>query len=146
MERENERIRRKQMRSSQSKNMARSIEAELNGYQGGTEAVQKAMLDLQEAGVTDEKLIKNTIKAEYKMDKSVGGKNHEQFVDLAMYSQKNKLDKNYFSDEDKRKELEDKIDANKNLKGNDAAKKQVANMLAEMHGESDVYKKHSRWR
>lgn len=110
------------------------------GYNGSVKNLMEAASDYKEAGVTDDTMIQNALKAEYRTNKSVGGSNnqHKQYVDMASFAHQNGFGKDHIEDDKKRTSFENVI-SSKLQKPKD--QKQAAQTLAEIFDRGDMYKK-----
>ena len=110
------------------------------GYQGDVRNLMNAAADYQEAGIKDEDLIKNSIKAEYSRDNSTQfkGNTHEQFIDVAKFASDNKFGADYIDDDKKRNSLENVIRTQSGL--DPEGQRQVAQTFADIQGRGDLYR------
>ena len=114
------------------------------GYKGDVKNLMNAVADYQEAGVKDEDLIKNSIKAEHARAAArneitqFDGNTHEQFVDVAKFASDNKFGKDYITDDKKRQAFEDVIRTQSGL--DPEGQRQVAQTFADIQGRGDIYR------
>ena len=110
------------------------------GYNGSVKNLMDAASDYKEAGVTDDAMIQNALKAEYRNNKTVGGNNsqHKQYVDMASFAHQNGFGKDHIEDDKKRTSFENVI-SSKLQKPKD--QQQAAQTLAEIFDRGDMYKK-----
>ncbi len=108
------------------------------GYNGSVKDLMSAAADYKEAGVTDDKLIQNALKAEYKQDSSLSGNNHRQFVDVASFAAQNGFGKDYIDDDKKRTSLENVISSTVQ---DPEAQRKAAQTFADIFDRTEMYKR-----
>lgn len=107
-ERENAKARKNFMLNESEIKKYRALKAKM-GYSGNVKDLMSAAVDYKEAGVKNDELIQNALKAEYKKNGSVDGSIHKQFVDVASFADQNGYGKDYIDDDKKRTSLENVI-------------------------------------
>lgn len=109
------------------------------GYTGNLKDFMNAAADYREAGVEDEKLIKNALKVEMKNDNGrVGGNKHNNIVDVASFTKD--YGKEYIEDDKKRSSLEGVV---KSKISNPNSQKEIMETFADIHGRKEYYQQHS---
>lgn len=140
-QRQNEKARKTFLRDDKEKLKYRELASDLNmTNKGDLEKLMNAAADYKEAGITDDKLIQNSLKAEYNRDGSINGKSHNQFVDVATFAHKNGFGKDYIDDDKKRGSLENIIANTSSVKNNPNAQREVAQTFAEIFDRGSMYK------
>ena len=135
MDRQNQESRRRMLRSETERDKAEEWMGE-NGYTGNFEDVINAKADLYEAGVTDDKLIEDALKTEFKNTGSLSGSNHQQYVDVASFIQKQHYSKDNIEDADKMKSMEERVQT---MVSNPNDQLKVMQMTSEMLGADKTY-------
>lgn len=138
MERQNAKARKDFLKDDSEIAKYKELAAKMN-YSGNVQELMNAAADYKEAGITDDKLIQNSLKAEYKRDGKINGNSHDQFVDVASFSHENGFGKEYIEDDKKRATLENIISSNNKIK-DEKAQRAVAQTFAEIYGRGDLYK------
>lgn len=108
------------------------------GYSGSVKDLMSAAADYKEAGVTNDKLIQNALKAEYKKNGSVDGSNHKQFVDVASFADQNGYGKDYIDDDKKRTSLENVISS---TISDPKAQREAAQTFADIFDRGPMYER-----
>lgn len=108
------------------------------GYKGNIKDFMNIALDYKEAGIDDDKLIKNALKVE-KANGGIGGAKHENIMDVASFTKD--YGKDYIEDEKKRESLEKVVQSKIS---NKASQKEIMETFADIHGRKDFYKKNSK--
>ena len=134
--RQNARARKEFLKDDNEKAKYKELAAKMD-YKGDIQDLMNAAADYKEAGITDDKLIQNSLKAEYKRDKTINGSSHDKFVDIASFSQENGFGREYIDDDKKRNTLEGVISST--IK-NPEQQKEAGQMFAEIYGRGDYYK------
>lgn len=119
----------------------RSMASEIPNFSGNLKDVQDAVFDMKKAGVKDDKLITNTLKAEYKRDGKLNGKTHKQFVDMASFSQQKGLGYNDMAEAKNRDKLETMIQGK--VSG-DRAQGEAERTFAQIWGAEKIYEQHGK--
>ena len=87
--RENNRIRKRFLNNEKEREKYEEMMGKI-GYKGSRKDFMNAAFDLKEAGVTSDDMIKNALKLEMERDGGeVGGKSHENIMDVASFAEKN---------------------------------------------------------
>lgn len=119
----------------------RSMASEIPNYSGKLKDVQDAVFDMKTAGITDDKLITNTLKAEYKRDGELNGKNHKKFVDAAAFSHQNGIGYKDIAESKSREKVETMIQGK--VSGN-KAQGEAERMISEIFGAESIYEQHGK--
>lgn len=135
IERQNQESRRRMLSSETERDKAEEWMGE-NNYNGSVEDVINAKADLYEAGVTDDKLIEDAMKTEFKNTGSLSGSNHQQYVDVASFIQKQHYSKDNIEDADKMKSMEERVQT---MVSNPNDQLKVMQMTSEMLGADKTY-------
>lgn len=136
-ERQNQKARKEFMGNENEIKKYRELKGKM-GYKGNVKDLMNAAADYKEAGVGDDKLIQNAIKAEYKRNGSVGGSNHKQFVDMASFAHQNGYGKDYIDDDKKRTSLENVISS---TISNPNDQRKAAQTFADIFDRSRMYER-----
>lgn len=136
-ERQNAKARKEFMLNESEIKKYRALKGKM-GYNGSVKDLMSAAADYKEAGVTDDKLIQNALKAEYKKNGSVDGSNHKQFVDMASFADQNGFGKDYIDDDKKRTSLENVISSTVQ---DPEAQRRAAQTFADIFDRTELYKK-----
>lgn len=111
------------------------------GYKGNQKDFMNAAFDLKEAGVKSDDMIQNALKLEMKKDEgSVGGRSHENVIDVASFAEKNGYGRDYIEDAKKRESMEGVVQS---MVSGEDAQMAVMETFAGLHGRENYYKKHS---
>ena len=114
------------------------------GYSGDYEDLMKSAIDYKKAGVSDN-MIKNALKVEAKEYEKGGakigqGQNHEKYVDVSAFMEKNNFDKSYIEDAKKRETLDNVLESTQGrARGYEAGK-----IMARLTDREDLYKEKSK--
>lgn len=119
----------------------RSMASEIPNFSGNLKDVQDAVFDMRTAGITDDKLITNTLKAEYKRDGELNGKNHKKFVDAAAFSHQNGIGYKDIAESKSREKVETMIQGK--VSG-DKAQGEAERMISEIFGAGNIYEQHGK--
>ena len=115
--------------------------SEIPNYSGKLKDVQDAVFDMKTAGITDDKLITNTLKAEYKRDGELNGKNHKKFVDAAAFSHQNGIGYKDIAESKSREKVETMIQGK--VSG-DKAQGEAERTISEIFGAESIYEQHGK--
>ena len=138
--RENNRARARFLKDEKEKEKYEEMMGKL-GYKGSQKDFMNAAFDLKEAGVTSDDMIKNALKLEMERDDGeVGGKSHENVMDVASFAEKNGYTKDYIEDTKKRQSMEGVVQS---MISNTDQQRAVMETFAGLHGRTEFYKKHS---
>lgn len=138
--RENSRARARFLKDEKEKEKYEEMMGKL-GYKGSQKDFMNAAFDLKEAGVTSDDMIKNALKLEMERDDGeVGGKSHENVMDVASFAEKNGYTKDYIEDTKKRQSMEGVVQS---MISNTDQQRAVMETFAGLHGRTEFYKKHS---
>ncbi len=111
------------------------------GYNGDIKELMKAKADYYEAGIKDEDLIENSIKASYKSEGALSGDTHREYIDMASYIDKGGYTAKDIKDEEKMKAMEERVQANiKSPK----LQRQVMTKMSDILGEKKLYEQRLR--
>ena len=102
------------------------------GYDGDIKNFMNAALDYKEAGVEDDKLIKNALKLENK-NGGVGGNKHKNIVDVTSFTKD--YGRDYIEDEKKRASLEKVVNSKVS---NQNSQKEIMKTFAALHGRDKL--------
>lgn len=140
IERENARARKNFLKDEKEKEKYEEMMGKM-GYKGSQKDFMNAAFDLKEAGVTSDDMIKNALKLEMERDDGeVGGKSHENVMDVASFAEKNGYTKDYIEDTKKRQSMEGVVQS---MISNTDQQRAVMEKFAGLHGRTEFYKKHS---
>lgn len=140
IERDNARARNRFLKDKDQQEKYKEMMGKL-GYKGNQNDFMRAAFDLKEAGVKSDDMIENALGLEMKRDKGeVGGKSHENVIDVASFAEKNGYGKDYIEDAKKRESMEGVVQSV--VPGEDA-QMAVMETFAELYDRKDYYKKHS---
>ena len=120
---------------------ARKLAGKLEGYTGDEKEIIRAKSDYYKAGITDDKLIEDAIKASYKESGSLSGQTHKEYVDMAAMINKGGLTAKDIRDEDSMKYLEEKVQENV---ADENVQKEVMLKMSGLLGEKDTYERRLR--
>ena len=135
MDRQNRQARTKMLRSETEREKAEEWMGE-NDFDGSVADVINAKADLYEAGVTDDKLMADVMKTEYKNTGSLSGKNHQQYVDAAAFIKKQNYTKDNIEDEDKMRRMEERVQT---MVSNPNDQLKVMQMTSQILGADKTY-------
>lgn len=135
MDRQNQQARQRMLRSETERDKAEQWMGE-NNYNGSVEDVINAKADLYEAGVTDDKLIEDAMKTEFKNTGSLSGGNHQQYVDAAAFIKKQNYTKDTIEDEDKMRRMEERVQT---MVSNPNDQLKVMQMTSQILGADKTY-------
>ena len=108
------------------------------GYKGNVQDLMSAAADYKVAGVTDDKMVQNALKAEARNNNGeVGGNDHKQYVDMASFASQNGFGKDHIEDDKKRVAFENVITSKLS---NPKDQKRAAQTLAEIFDRGTMYK------
>lgn len=111
------------------------------GYKGNRKDFMNAAFDLKEAGVKSDDMLENALGLEMKRDGGeVGGKSHENVMDVASFAEKNGYGKDYIEDAKKRESMEGVVQSI--VPGQDA-QMAVMDTFASLYKRENYYRKHS---
>ena len=136
-ERQNAKARKEFMLNESEIKKYRALKGKM-GYNGSVKDLMSAAADYKEAGVTDDKLIQNALKAEHKQDSSLSGNKHKEFVDVASFATQNGFGKDYIDDDKKRTSLENVISST--VRGPEAQRR-AAQTFADIFDRTEMYKR-----
>lgn len=138
--RENSRARKRFLENESEKEKYEEMMGKI-GYKGSRKDFMNAAFDLKEAGVSSDNMIKNALKLEMQRDDGeVGGKSHENVMDVASFAEKNGYTKDYIEDTKKREAMEGVVQS---MISNADQQRAVMETFAGLHGRTEFYKKHS---
>ena len=141
IERQNNRARNRLLRDDDERKKARELAGKM-GYNGPTDGIVNDILnakaDLREQGIKDEDLINDTISTEYKQEKTLTGKKHDDYVSAAGYINKNNYSKADIDDVKKMHSFEERVQAE--LPGDQKAQNQVMSITTGILGADKLYK------
>ena len=135
MDRQNRESRQRMLSSENEREKAEQWMGE-NNYNGSVEDVINAKADLMEAGVTDDKLMEDVMKTEYKNTGSLSGGNHQQYVDAAAFIKKQNYTKDTIEDEDKMRRMEERVQT---MVSNPNDQLKVMQMTSQILGADKTY-------
>lgn len=135
MDRQNQESRQRMLRSETEREKAEQWMGE-NNYNGSIEDVINAKADLYEAGVTDDKLMEDAMKTEFKNTGSLSSGSHQQYVDAAAFIKKQNYTKNDIEDEDKMRSMEERVQT---MVSNPNDQLKVMQMTSQMLGADKTY-------
>jgi len=138
-ERQNKKAEKAFMQKQENIQRAKELKAKMN-YNGDTEDIMKQMVDLEKAGIKDQTMAENIIKASYKKDKKLGGDNYEKYKDVGVFATKNGFDGSNISDQKKRDNMDDVLETSVGRK--DGYK--VGTTLADIYDLKSTYDKKSK--
>lgn len=137
IKRNNKRARKAIMKDENEIRKYKQMAADLD-YKGNVKDLMNVALDYKEAGIDDDKLIKNALKVE-KANGGIGGEKHKNVMDVAKFTKD--YGKDYIEDEKKRDSLEKVVQSKIS---NKASQKEIMETFADIHGRKDFYKKNSK--
>ncbi len=120
---------------------ARDLAGKLKGFTGDEKEIIRAKSDYYKAGITDDKLIEDAIKASYKESGSLSGQTHKEYVSMAAMINKGGLTGKDIRDEDSMKYLEERVQENV---VDENVQKEVMIKMSDLLGERDIYERRSR--
>ena len=135
MDRQNRESRQRMLSSETEREKAEQWMGE-NNYNGSVEDVINAKADLMEAGVTDDKLMEDAMKTEFKNTGSLSGGNHQQYVDAAAFIKKQNYTKDTIEDEDKMRRMEERVQT---MVSNPNDQLKVMQMTSQILGADKTY-------
>ena len=135
IDRQNRQARTNMLRSETEREKAEEWMGE-NDFDGSVADVINAKADLYEAGVTDDKLMADVMKTEYKNTGSLSGKNHQQYVDAAAFIKKQNYTKDNIEDEDKMRRMEERVQT---MVSNPNDQLKVMQMTSQILGADKTY-------
>lgn len=121
---------------------AKDLAGQLHGFKGNEKDILKAKAEFYKAGIKDEDLINNSIKAAYKESGSLNGQSSREYLDVAGYITKGGLTKEDIRDTEKMRGLEERIQ--NNIKDNPNAQRKVMTKMADLLGEKSSYEAHQK--
>lgn len=136
-EREMKKAKKAFMKDPKERQKYDDMRKELN-YEGSLNDFMSAVSDYKEAGVEDDKVIKNGLKTERDFGGGIGGNLHNQLTDVAGYMAKNDLGKNTFVEDKKFKEFEGLV-ASTGLSENQ--QEQLKVRTAQLAGQENMYER-----
>lgn len=136
LERENDARMKQYLSSKEERKKAKDLAGKI-GYKGDIRDLMEAKAEYYKAGIDDEDLINNSIKASYKESGSVKGQNSKEYLDIAGYINKGGLTKEDIRDEEKVRGLEERV--RNNIKNNPNAQREVMTKMADLLGEKTSY-------
>jgi len=119
---------------------ANDLAAEMN-YEGDSKDIIRAKADFYQAGITDEKLIENAIKASYKESGSLSGQTHNEYVNMAAMIDQGGLTAKNIIDEKSMHQMEERVETNIE---DVYVQKEVMTKMADLLGQKKLYEKRSR--
>lgn len=141
LERENNARMKQYLSSKEERKKAKDLAGKI-GYTGDIRDLMEAKAEYYKAGIDDEDLINNSIKASYKESGSVKGQNSKEYLDIAGYINKGGLTKEDIRDEEKMRGLEERV--RNNVKNNPNAQREVMTKMADLLGAKDSYEAHQK--
>ena len=139
-ERQNSRSLKQLYNDKAEKTKANDLAASMK-YDGDIKDVLRAKADYYEAGITDEKLIENAIKASYKESGTLSGQTHNEYVNMAAMIDKGGLTSKDIRDEKSMMQMEERVQANIKDKH---IQKEVMTKMSDLLGEKKLYEKRSK--
>lgn len=122
---------------SKAKDLAGKI-----GYNGKIEDLMRAKVDYYEAGITNEDLIENSIKASYESSGTLSGNTHQEYVDMAGYINKGGYTAKDIQDQERMEAMEERVQA---IVGNNPNnQRMVMTKMANILGEKALYEQRMR--
>ena len=115
---------------------ARDLAGQLHGFKGNEKDILKAKADYYAAGITDEKLINNAIKASYKEGEPLSGQRHQEYISLAAHIDKGGYTSKDIRDEKSMMQMEEKVQANVK---DPYVQKEVMTKMSDLLGEKNLY-------
>lgn len=115
---------------------ARDLAGQLHGFKGNEKDILKARADYYAAGITDEKLIDNAIKASYKEGEPLSGQRHQEYISLAAHIDKGGYTSKDIRDEKSMMQMEEKVQANVK---DPYVQKEVMTKMSDLLGEKNLY-------
>lgn len=138
---QNEKARKDFYKDSKQIRKCRGMASEIPNFSGNLKDVQDAVFDMKKAGITDDKLITNTLKAEYARDGKLNGKNHAKFVDAASFSHQQGIGYKDIAESKSREKVETMIQGK--VAGS-KAQGEAERMISEIFGAGNIYEKHGK--
>lgn len=120
---------------------ARDLAGQLHGFKGNEKDILKAKADYYAAGITDEKLINNAIKASYKEGEPLSGQRHQEYISLAAHIDKGGYTSKDIRDEKSMMQMEEKVQANVK---DPYVQKEVMTKMSDLLGEKNLYENRSK--
>ncbi len=141
-EQQNQKARKAFLRDDKQKRQYTDLAAKM-GYKGDVKNLMEAAADYKEAGITNEKLIQNSLQAEYLRDGSIKGRSHDKFVEVASFAHENNFSKDNITDAKKREQLDTVVDTI--VPGDERAKREAALMYADIFDSRNTYEKYGKF-
>ena len=111
------------------------------GFKGNIKDLMDAKIDYLEAGIDDEKLINNSIKATYEQGNSLGGQAHKENISLAAMINEGGYNARDIRNEEERDRIEQVVQSQVNGTNNQRI---VMTRLADLLGEKNFYEDQAR--
>lgn len=111
------------------------------GYNGSIENLMRAKADYYEAGIKDDDLIENSIKASYESSGTLSGNTHQEYMDLAGYINKGGYTAKDIQDEERMRAMEERVQANVK---NPNVQREVMTKMSDLLGEKKLYEQRMR--
>lgn len=134
--RNNERARNSFLKDENEIKKYKQMAGDLN-YKGDIKDLMNVAADYKEAGIHDDKLIKNALKVEQK-NGGIGGSKHKNIMDVASFTKD--YGKDYIEDDKKRASLEEVVKSKVSNKDN---QREIMETFADLHGRKALYKRKS---
>lgn len=141
-EQQNKKARKTFLKDDEQKRQYKDLAAKM-GYKGDVKNLMEAAADYKEAGITNDKLIQNSLQAEYARHGSVKGSHHNKFVEVASFAHENNFSRDNITDSKKREQLDSVI--NTVVPGDEKAKREAALMYADIFDSRKTYEKYGKF-
>ena len=141
-QKQNQKARRAFLKDDEQKRQYRDLAAKMK-YKGDVKNLMQAAADYKEAGITDDKLIQNSLQAEYERTGTIEGSSHDKYVQVASFAHENKFSKDNITDTKKREQLDSVIDTI--VPGDQKAKREAALMYADIFDSRNTYEKYGKF-
>ena len=139
---QNKKARKAFLKDDEQKRQYRDLAAKMD-YKGNVKNLMQAAADYKEAGITDDKLIQNSLQAEYARTGTIEGSSHDKYVQVASFAHENKFSKDNITDTKKREQLDSVIDTI--VPGDEKAKREAALMYADIFDSRNTYEKYGKF-
>ncbi len=141
LERENNARMKQYLSSKEERAKAKDLAGKM-GYKGDIRDLMEAKAEYYKAGISDESLIDNSIKASYKESGSLNGQTSKEYLDIAGYITKGGITREDIKDTDKMRKIEERVQSN--IKNNPSAQREVMTKMADLLDEKGSYEEHQR--
>ena len=140
VERENNAKMKQYLSSKEERAKAKDFAGKI-GYDGNIRDLMETKAEFYKAGITDEDLINNSIKASYKESGSINGKSTKEYLDIAGYISDGGFTKEDIRDEEKMRKIEERV---QHTIKNPNVQNEVMTKMADLLGEKGRYEEHQR--